>query len=158
MLHAVRRDIKAGLPWLDAAAGREGFAESRPRTAPSQGTEGMAMEALLAITLIGTLFVLPLGLRAWSDRKQAHAERIGAEIRAAVHRRLRGESLLAIHVEPAGLWHPGRVVLDAPSGYEDLAEAAWPAVVPRVPEGYELVMKPGRRAAGPEPTGLRRAA
>jgi hypothetical protein len=118
----------------------------------------MAMEALLAITLIGTLFLLPLGLGAWNDRRRAQAERIGAEIRAAVHRRLRGESMLAIQVEPAGLWHPGRVVLDAPSGYEDLAETAWPAVVPRMPADYELVMKPGRRGAGPERPGLRRAA
>lgn len=116
------------------------------------------MEALLAIILIGTMLLLPLGLGAWSDRRRARAERLGAEIRAAVNRRLRGESLLAIQVEPAGLWRPGRVVLDAPSGYADLAETAWPAVAPRVPEDYELVVKPGRRGAAPTPRELRRAA
>ncbi len=102
------------------------------------------MEAIVAITLIGTLFILPLGLRTWNDRRRARADGIGAEIRAAVNRRLHGESLLAVQVTPTGLWHPGRVVLDAPSGYEALTETAWPVVVGRVPEDYELVLKPGR--------------
>ena len=119
------------------------------------------METLIAVTLIGTLFVLPLGLAAWVDRKRARAQRIGAEIRAAVNRRLHGESLLAVQVEPAGLWHRGRVVLDAPRGYEDLTEAAWPVVVGRVPDDYELVLKPGRSrgaASAREAREFRRAA
>jgi hypothetical protein len=132
--------------------------ESRPAATSSQETKEKTMDALLAIMLIGTMFLLPLGLRAWVDRRRARAERIGAEIRAAVNRRLRGESLLSVQVTPAGLLRPGRVVLDAPSGYQDLAEAAWPAVAPRVPEDYELVVKTGRpRDATPAPE-LRRAA
>ena len=102
------------------------------------------MEAFLATALIVALFILPLGVRARIDRRRARAEQIGAEIRAAVNRRLHGESLLSIQVTPTGLWHPGRVVLDAPSGYEELTETAWPVVVGRVPEDYEIVLKPGR--------------
>jgi hypothetical protein len=107
----------------------------------------MTMDALFAITLIGSLFVLPLVLRIWSDRRQARAGRIGAEIRAAVNRRLGGESLLSVQVRPAGLLHSGRVVLNAPSGCLDLAETVWPVVAPRVPDHYDLVVKP-RRARG----------
>ncbi len=117
------------------------------------------MEALFAIMLIGSLFVLPLVLRMWSDRRQARAERIGAEIRAAVNRRLGGESLLSVQVRPAGLLHSGRVVLDAPSGCPDLAETAWPVVAPRVPDDYDLVVKPGRpRGAASKARDLCRAA
>ena len=117
------------------------------------------MEALLAIALIGTIFILPVGLRVWSDRRRARAERIGAEIRHAVNRRLHGESLLSVHVMAPGLLHPGRVVLDAPTGCQDLAVLAWPVVAPRVPDDYELVVKPGRpRDAAPAPRALRRAA
>ena len=102
------------------------------------------MEAVLAIVLIGALFVLPLGLRAWSDRKRARADQIGAEIRFAVNRQLHGESLLSVQVTPAGLLNAGRVVLDAPKGCERLIVRALSAVVSRVPEDYELVIKPGR--------------
>ncbi len=104
----------------------------------------MAMNGILAIMLISAFVVLPLGVRAWIDRKESRADRIGAEIRAAVNRPLRGESLLSVRVTPEGLWRPGRVVLDAPRGYEELTQAVWPTVAARVPEDYEVVVKPGR--------------
>ncbi len=102
------------------------------------------MTEILAIAMIGALIFLPLGVRAWIDRKESRAEMIGAEIRAAVNRRLRGESLLSVRVTREGLWHPGRVVLDAPKGYEELTQAVWPTVVKRLPADYELVVKTGR--------------
>lgn len=116
------------------------------------------MDALFAITLIALLFVVPLALRARADRRRERAEHLTADIRAAVNRRLRGESLLSVTVRPAGLLSPGRVVLDAPSGYQDLAEAAWPVVAARVPADYELVVKARRPVAPDEAFELPRAA
>ena len=112
------------------------------------------MEAIFSLALISALVLVPLGLSAARDRRLARAERISAEIRAAVNRRLRGESLLSVRVTPVGLRRPGRVVLSAPGGYEDLVEAAWPSVVKRVPPDYELVLDfgaaPTRNAQGGE--------
>ncbi|HKB24139.1 MAG TPA: hypothetical protein VKG64_03715 [Methylomirabilota bacterium] len=102
------------------------------------------MTEILAMVLISALIFLPLGLRTWIDRKESRAERIGAEIRAAVNRKLHGESLLSVRVTREGLWHPGRVVLDAPRGYEEITQAVWPTVVKRLPEDYELVVKTAR--------------
>lgn len=102
------------------------------------------MMEILVFALIGALIFLPLGVRAWIDRKESEAEQLGAEIRAAVNRKLRGESLLSVRVTREGLWHPGRVVLDAPRGYEELTQAVWPAVVRRLPPDYELVVKGGK--------------
>ncbi len=102
------------------------------------------MMEMLAIALIGAVIFLPLGVRAWIDRKESQAERLGAEIRAAVNRKLHGESLLSVRVTREGLWHPGRVVLDAPRGYEELTQAVWPTVVRRLPADYELVVKAGK--------------
>jgi hypothetical protein len=114
----------------------------------------MAMEGILPLALISALILVPLGLSAARDRRLARADRIGAEVRAAVNRRLRGESLLSVRVTPVGLRRPGRVVLSAPGGYEDLVEAAWPSVVKRVPRDYELVLDfgaaPTRDAQGGE--------
>ncbi len=116
------------------------------------------MDALFAITLIAVMFLLPLALRARADRRQELAERVTADIRAAVNRRLRGESLLSVTVRPAGFLSPGRVVLDVPNGYQDLAEAAWPVVAARLPADYELVVKARRPVAPDEAFDLPRAA
>src|SRR6058998_1856503 len=105
------------------------------------------MIAILAMLLTGMLFLGPLFWRIWLDRRGAEADAIGAEIRAAVNRRLRGESLLAVRVTPRSLWRPGRIVLSVPSGYEWLVEAAWPAVTRGVPPGYEVVFS-ARGACG----------
>lgn len=102
------------------------------------------MTEILVMLLLAALVFLPLGVRAWIDRKESRAEQIGAEIRAAVNRRLRGESLLSVRVTREGLWRPGRVVLEAPKGYEEFTQAVWPTVVTRLPEGYDLVVKTGR--------------
>jgi len=122
-----------------------------PQPPHLKGVEEMAMEGILGLALISALVLVPLGLSAARDRRLARAERINAEIRAAVNRRLRGESLLSVRVTPVGLRRPGRIVLSAPGGYEDLVEAAWPSVVKRVPPDYELVLDFGAaQTRGPQ--------
>ena len=121
------------------------------------------MMAILAMLLTGMLFLGPLVWRIRLDRKAAEADAIGAEIRAAVNRRLQGESLLAVRVTPRSLWRPGRIVLSVPSGYEWLVEAAWPAVTRGAPPGYEVVFgardaRAARSPRGAEARELRRAA
>jgi len=121
------------------------------------------MMAMIAMLLMAALFLGPLGWRVWLDRRLAQAERIAAEIRAGVNRRLHGESMLGVQVAPRYPWSSGRVVLSVPSGYEWLITAAWPGLLPRVPAGYDLVVKLGdaiapRVLAEPTPRELRRAA
>jgi len=59
----------------------------------------------------------------------------------AVNRALEGESLLAVHVEPASSFHPGRVVLSTPMGYEWLVHEAWNPVIEHAPKEYEVVLR-----------------
>lgn len=92
---------------------------------------------VLLVTLVGGL----LAWRAWSDRVHDRALAVRADVQGAVNRALHGESLLAVHVEPASTLHPGRVVLMTPTGYEWLVQEAWTPIVEHVPEGYELVLK-----------------
>lgn len=101
------------------------------------------MEAMIGVLLMGLLFLGPLGWRVWADRKHAEADAVAARIRAAVNHRLRGESFLSVRVMSPGLTRPGRIVLSTPGGYNWLVERVWSAVVPHVPPGYELVVKPG---------------
>jgi hypothetical protein len=112
------------------------------------------MGAMLAAVLVFAMFVGPLAVRIVFDRRAERAAVVAADVRGAVRRRLGGESMVSIHVEPRGWWSAGRVLLFAPSGYGDLIEKAWPAVVTRVPAGYELVV----RAARPQPPRIDRGA
>lgn len=119
------------------------------------------MMAIIVTMLTSMLFLGPVLWRIRLDQRRAEADVIGAEIRAAVNRRLRGESLLAVRVTARSLWHPGRIVLSVPSGYESLVETAWPAVAPRIPAGYEVVLAaaaPAALSASEPGRALRRAA
>jgi hypothetical protein len=98
------------------------------------------MDAVVALLFIGGLIAIPLGVMAVRDRRRESAEIVGADIRAAVRRRLHGESLLSVYVTRRTLRRDGRVVLSTPSGYEYLTEAVWPTVAKRLPPGYELVV------------------
>ena len=91
------------------------------------------MEAILALLFIAALTLGPLVVVGARDRRRESAEIVGADIRAAVRRRLHGESLLSVQVTPATLRRPGRVVLSTPSGYEYLTEAVWSTVATRMP-------------------------
>lgn len=99
------------------------------------------MQALIAPVLLAAIVALWL---AWMKRRE-HAEdralTVRAEIQSAVNRALDGESLLAVQVEPATSFHPGRVVLSTPSGYEWLVHEAWNPVIEHAPRGYEVVLR-----------------
>ena len=99
------------------------------------------MMAIVVALLAGLVFLGPLGWRVWLDVRLARADSIGADIRAAVNRRLRGESLLSVLVTPRLLWGRGQVIVSVPSGYEWLVEAAWPALTEHTPAGYDLVVR-----------------
>lgn len=121
------------------------------------------MMAIFVALLAGAVIVGPLGWRIWFDARLARADSIGADIRAAVNRQLRGESLLSVVVTPPLLGGRGQVIASVPSGYEWLVEAAWPALTQHTPAGYDLVMRgPADRPFGarrePAMSELRRAA
>jgi len=117
------------------------------------------MDAVLALLFIAALIAGPLGVLAVRDRRRESAEAVLADIRAAVRRRLRGESLLSVQVVPATLTWPGRVVLSTPTGYEYLTRAVWTTVARRVPAGYELVVtRPSPVASEQSDRALPRAA
>jgi hypothetical protein len=98
------------------------------------------MMAIFVTIVTAMLFLGPVLWRVRLDQRRAEADVVGAEIRAAANRRLRGESFLSVHVTAPALWRAGRIVLSVPSGHESLVETAWPAIVSRVPAGYELVL------------------
>jgi hypothetical protein len=122
------------------------------------------MIEIMAGLLAGLLFLGPLGWRVWMDARRARADTIGAGVRAAINRRLRGESLLSVSVTPRLFRRRGRIVLSVPGSHEWLVEAAWPALSGHIPAGYDLVLRSGasgygRAAAEPAAVSeLRRAA
>ena len=121
------------------------------------------MMAIFVTIVTATLFLGPVLWRMRLDQRRAEADVVGAEIRAAANRRLRGESFLAVQVTAPSLWRAGRIVLSVPSGHESLVETAWPAIVSRIPVGYELVLAAGEARPAIEPSTsdgriLRRAA
>jgi hypothetical protein len=101
------------------------------------------LSTVFAIILLVAIVAVPLVWRIRSDRRRDSADALRADIRSAINRRLHGESLLAVEVVPKTLWHPGRIVLRTPAGYEDLTDAVWRDVARRMPFDYDLVVKPG---------------
>ena len=97
----------------------------------------------ISITLLVFLVAVPLVWRIRADRRRDRADVLRADIRSTINRRLHGESLLAVEVVPKTLWHPGRIVLRTPAGYEDLTDAVWRDVAKHMPFDYDLVVKPG---------------
>lgn len=101
------------------------------------------MMAIVSMLLMSALFLGPVLFRIWLDRRHEEADVVGADVRAAINRRLHGESFVAVQVVARSFWKPGRVLLSVPPGYESLVEAAWSGVVRRLPPGYELVLSAG---------------
>ena len=99
------------------------------------------LEVMVAFVLCAAVIVGPLAWRIWSDRREAKALELRADISATVNRRLDGESLVSVQVVPALPWRPGRVMLSAPHGYETLIDDVSAPVLRQVPEDYELVLK-----------------
>ena len=110
---------------------------------------------ILPTILLVALIAIPLAWRIRADRRRDRADLVRADLRSAINRRLHGESLLTVEVVPKTLWHPGRVILSTPTGYDELAETVWRDVTERAPAGYDLLIRTGR-ARGSET--LRRAA
>jgi hypothetical protein len=105
------------------------------------------LTTVLSIALLVLLVAAPLIWRIRADRRRDSADVLRADLRSAINRRLHGESLLAVEVVPKTLWHPGRIVLRTPAGYEDLTDAVWRDVARRMPFDYDLVVKPGHAEA-----------
>src|SRR5262249_60556090 len=87
------------------------------------------MQALIAPVV---LVAMVAGWLAWLKRRERVEDRaltVRAEIQSAVNRALEGESLLAVRVDPPSSFHPGRVVLSTPTGYEWLVPEGWNPVV-----------------------------
>ncbi|HEU5193606.1 MAG TPA: hypothetical protein VFW70_02610 [Methylomirabilota bacterium] len=97
---------------------------------------------MLGAAFVGALVLAPLAWRVWQDRRDERALAVRAAIHAAVVRALGGESFVAVNVRPGTLWRPGRVELSAPTDWRFLLEPAWSAVLPRVPDDWELVVTP----------------
>ena len=99
------------------------------------------VQALIAPVALVTSIALWL---TWLKRRERAADRalmVRAEIQSAVDRALEGESLLAVQVEPASGFHPGRVVLSTPTGYEWLVHEAWSPVIEHTPKEYEVILR-----------------
>ena len=102
---------------------------------------------VLSITVLFLLVAAPLIWRIRADLRRDRAVVLRADLRSAINRRLHGESMLAVEVIPKTFWHPGRIVLRTPAGYEDLTDAVWREVARRMPYDYDLVVKPGSEEA-----------
>src|SRR2546426_9026785 len=101
------------------------------------------LTTVFSMILLVAIVAVPLVWRIRADRQRDRADVLRADIHSAINRRLHGESLLTVEVAPKTLWHPGRVVLWAPAGNEELAETVWRDVASRMPVDYELVVRPG---------------
>ncbi|HEV8584153.1 MAG TPA: hypothetical protein VGT02_04195 [Methylomirabilota bacterium] len=99
------------------------------------------IQALFAPAVLVALIGLWLAWLKRRERAEDQALTVRAEIQSAVNRALSGESLLAVQVEPASSFHPGRVVLSTPSGYEWLVHEAWNPVIEHAPKDYEVVLR-----------------
>jgi hypothetical protein len=99
------------------------------------------MQALIAPAVLATLVAVWLVWLKRRERAEDRALTVRAEIQSAVNRALDGESLLAVQVEPASSFHPGRVVLSTPTGYEWLVYEAWSPVIEHAPRDYEVVLR-----------------
>ena len=99
------------------------------------------IQVLMAPALIGGLVLALLAWRVVRDRALERALTVRAEVQNAVDRALDGESLLAVQVRPASAFHPGRVVLTTPTGYEWLVHEAWNPVIAHAPKDYEVVLR-----------------
>lgn len=119
------------------------------------------VEVLVVLTTLGVVLVGPLGWVLWRDRREGRALALRADIQHAVRRALKGDSLVSVEVTPTTPWRAGRVLLSAPADWAWLLAPLLNTVLGRVPPGYEVVVRPGRRPAlgsGPRAHGFSRAA
>jgi hypothetical protein len=99
------------------------------------------VQALIAPAVLVAIVAVWLVWLKRRERVEDRALTVRAEIQSAVNRALEGESLLAVRVEPPSSFHPGRVVLSTPTGYEWLVHEAWNPVIEHAPTDYEVVVR-----------------
>src|SRR5436190_24062580 len=99
------------------------------------------VQALIAPVLLATAVGVWLAWLKRRERAEDRALTVRAEIQSAVNRALEGESLLAVQVEPASSFHPGRVVLSTPMGYEWLVHGAWHPLIGQAAKEHEVVLR-----------------
>ena len=104
------------------------------------------VQSLVMLVVVSALVIGPLAWRVWRDRGEARALAVRADVHAALVGALSGESLVSVRVLPRTPWQDGRVILSAPTGCESLIRSAWSAVVAKVPDGYDLVVRSGHGA------------
>ncbi len=115
----------------------------------------------IALTVLAAVVLAPLGWGVWHDRRETRALAVRADIQSTVDHTLHGQSLVSVWVTAGALGRAGRVEISVPSGWEPLLTEVWPAVLARVPRGYELVIRPSWADADSDraqPDSLRRAA
>ncbi len=115
----------------------------------------------IALTVLATVVLAPLGWGVWHDHRAARALAVRADIQSTVDHTLHGQSLVSVWVTAGALGRPGRIEISVPSGWEPLLTEVWPAVLARMPRGYELVIRPSWAEAvadQPRSDALRRAA
>src|SRR5438445_788617 len=76
----------------------------------------------------------------WFVAGDLRPELLGLEEHLA-HALVGGEAFQRVQVEPASSFHPGRVVLSTPMGYEWLVHEAWNPVIEHAPKEYEVVLR-----------------
>ena len=103
-------------------------------------------EVLIAPIAVAVLAFGPVVWRVWRDRREQAALIVRADVHRATLDALGGESYLSVAVEAPGAWRPGRVVLSAPAGWDCLIDEAASAALARLPDNYELVVKPSSAA------------
>ena len=99
------------------------------------------LESGAVFAFVCALVLGPLAWRAVHDRRQAQAMAVKADVRHVVDRALGGESLISVHVAPATIWRPGKVVLSMPADWRWLMKPTWERVLATTPAGYELVVQ-----------------
>ncbi|HET8575712.1 MAG TPA: hypothetical protein VFO18_01340 [Methylomirabilota bacterium] len=115
----------------------------------------------IALIVLALVVLAPLGWGLWKDRREERALAVRADIQSAVDHTLHGQSMISVWVTAGSLGRVGRVEVSVPAGWEPLLAEVWPAVLARVPRGYELVIQPSSRPDrehGAKPDTLRRAA
>jgi hypothetical protein len=113
------------------------FAGALGERRPGRDTVNDLVGLLMSIAPV----LLPLMWCNARDRRRQGADALRADMSAAASRVLGGESMIAIHVEPALGWRPGRVRLSAPGEDSSSIARVTRAVIDRLPAGYELVVQ-----------------
>lgn len=128
--------------WRRVARAKSRSRNTDPVRGAARGAPGTINDVVGMLIGLGPV-VAALLWRDLNDRFLHRANRVGAEIRATANRALGGESMLAVRVQPAMAWRPGRVHLSTPGGYEFLIASVSGAVINRLPHNYELVVHRG---------------